>query len=574
MEASNERLIGDLDARIRTLEAELQELRRERLARTPPPPLSTLPPPRVPTPPQHPRSFLTGAQAVLTLGAIALIAAVASFAGFVWPHLTLELRALALGALVLALGAGAVFSKTRLVSVSEALAASAAASLTVLALWWYLETADSATALGVGAALAVSATPTVAAALRFKLQSWVWFGSATSTLSLAALITDSSPLELTSLACATAFAFLAWKLRWWQFVWSSGLFVLGFLAALTDRVSQTSLPVTIAFAGFICACALLRDSTPRVPRELQPAVKHTGIALFAVSTYVALSSCLAVLTEPDFTSRSAATLSALSLALFAHRILKLRAHRSALLALALVCASAGLAPVWLLAALCIALLVRRNIPAVVLFSVGVALTAVLEVDPGVITGDSPRWFAFAVAAVLPAVACITAKRPELAALTGLTLSAALLALIQTGEPELRAIPVGIVLALCWLLARAQDSNVTTWWLIPAPAVALAPSTLLALGATSELALQRTSGVLVAATLLILIGSTRRLAGALLPGATALTLVLLARLTDVVSEVPLWLPLVLAAIVLLAAGARFEALENRGRRTVRWLQDLR
>jgi hypothetical protein len=511
---------------------------------------------------------------VLTLGAIALIAAVASFAGFVWPHLTLELRALALGALVLALGAGAVFSKPRLESVAEALAAAAAASLTVLTLWWYLETTNSPTALGVGAALGVSAGPTVAAALRFKLQSWVWLGATTTTLSLAALIAASDPLELTSLACAAIVALLAWKLRWWQFVWSSGLFVLATLAALTYRISQTSLPVTIAFAGFICVFALLKGSTLDVPRELQPAVKHTGIALLSASTYVALSSCLAVFTEPAFSSRSAATLSALSLALLAHRTPKLHASRGALLALALVCASAGLAPVWLIGSLGLALLLRRNVPAVALFSVGVALTAFLEVDPGVLTGDSPRWFVFAAAAVLPAVSCVVAKRSELAALTGLALSASILCLIQTGEPELRAFPIGGVLAVCWLLARSQDQRVTTWWLIPAPAVALAPSTLLALDPNGELVLQRTSGVLIAATLLVLLGSTRRLAGALIPGVTALALILLARLTDVVSEIPLWIPLVLAAIVLLAAGARFEALENRGRRTARWLHDLR
>lgn len=576
VETPNQRPIPEIDAEIRALESQLLQLRRERLSRTPPPPFPTLaatPPPGVHLQPSRHKG-ITGAQVVLALGAIALIAAVASFAGFVWPHLTLELRALALGSLVLALGAAAVFSASRLRSVAEALAASSAASLAVLTLWWYLATSTDPSALGVGTALGVSASITVIAALRYKLQSWVWIGALATTASLAALITDSSPLELTALSSAVFLAAAAWKLRWWQFVWGSGLFALVTLAAATDRISQTSLPPTLAFAAFIAAFALFRDTTSRVPAELQPSVKHVGFALFGFSCFVALSSCLAVIGEPTVTTRANAAISALSLALLAHRTQKLLHARSALLVLALVCATAGLAPVWLAVTLGIALLARRDVPSVVLFSVLVALTAGVESHPGILTGDSPRWFVFLIAAALPAVSCVVARRAELAVLAGLWLSAIVLVLVRTGEPELRAIPIGAVLALCWLLARSQQPGLSTWWFIPAPAVALAPSTILALDGNGAWVIERTSAVLVAAVLLLLLGASRRLAGAFVPGVCALALITVARLTDVVSEIPLWIPLVLTGAALLAAGARFEALENQGRRTVRWLHDLR
>lgn len=346
------------------------------------------------------------------------------------------------------------------------------------------------------------------------------------------------------------------------------------LVAATERLSRTSLPSTLVFASFIVTLSLLRGKDTRILPELRTAVQHAATALFAFACLVALSSSLSVIGETTLNTRSSSAISALSLAVFAHRTAKLHKLRPALLALALVCATAGLAPVWLACTLVLALLLRRDTSAVVLFSTGVALTAIMETHPGILTGDSPRWFVFLVAAILPAVSCVSAKRAELAALTGLWLSTAVLTAIQTGEPELRAVSVGGALALCWVLARSQERKLSTWWLTPSPAVALAPSTFLALDGRGEWVLERTTGVLIAATLLLFIGASRRLAGAFVPGAGALLLIVLSRLTDVVSEIPLWIPLVLAGIALLVAGARFELLEKQGRRTVRWLHELR
>ena len=87
-------------------------------------------------------------------------------------------------------------------------------------------------------------------------------------------------------------------------------------------------------------------------------------------------------------------------------------------------------------------------------------------------------------------------------------------------------------------------------------------------------LWRTAVVAGISSVLVAVGVKWKLAGLLVPGFGALCLVTISRILDVTSDVPVWIPLIGAAVVLLVAGARFEYLEAQRKRTLNWARDLR
>jgi hypothetical protein len=194
---------------------------------------------------------------------------------------------------------------------------------------------------------------------------------------------------------------------------------------------------------------------------------------------------------------------------------------------------------------------------------------------GLITGGSPTWFILAASAVLPFAWALKTKVAELVLLGGVLVSGSVLVATENVTTELRTLPVALVLALCWALAKwMQPVLVTTWFLVPSVALSLSASTYYAIDGVGSDMLWRTAVVAGISSVLVAAGVKWKLAGLLVPGFVALCLVSLSRVLDVADDVPVWIPLIGAAVLLLVAGARFEYLEAQRKRTLNWARDLR
>lgn len=602
----DETRLAELDAHIAELEARLESAQRERLALTPPPPLvsaataSSTPESsavwQAPTVPAAARvaGSPSGAQVTLGFGAVALVAAVVSFAGFVWPRLTTEMRMLALGALIAALATGAVWCRNRLIALAEALAASSGVSLSVLSVWWYATLSDDPSVLGASGVLMMTGAVITCGAQYARLRSWEWGAAIVVTASCVGVSVETKMIEIAAVGFALVLAVLAWRARWWRFAWGSGVLLVVATAAASDRLSQTELPAFLPFAvlgGALAAGSHLAHSgrlrwataleNPTASRDevrLVQSIKQVVGGLGGVVGVVTLVAVGEALTSRTLVGHLDAVLLLVSVTALVRTRRETRDLVPALLVLVLMTATANLAAVWVLLSSAVAFSIRPRQRTAVVVTVTLFLTAMSEVASSggahLLVGDTPAWFALACAAVFAAAACLTERDSRLALIAAGAGSLAVLSLRYGGFVELRSVPVALVLAVSWFVARCVDGQkLLTWWLAPSTAVLVIPTAVL-VGASSDAPLLRFWLALGVSCVFAISGARWRLAGLLAPGLLGVAVVVWPQLTSFVSDLPVWIPLVLAAVALLTAGARFEQLERQGRRTAAWLSDLR
>lgn len=587
-----------IDARIAELERELGALKSQKLQMFPPPATSAPLDSRTWAPPSAgntahtygnapiatrplPNS-LSGAQVVLALGGAVLAAATISFGAFMWPRLTTTMRVLVLSLVVAALGVAAVFVKRKLNALAESLAVGSAASLIVLMLLWYNARAGSLeSAGGVGLILLVYALLTGVASLLSQLKSWEYIASGVATFAVVVLCNFDIDPYLVSGVGALVLGAIAWRLLWWHLLWGSGLLGAASVVLLSNYLSELSVPVPreLPFVALLVALGLTHKHAGRSPVELQESVRYLGAGFVAIAGIASLFSTFEIITgsSTGVVERVGAVLILASAAFFSNKVPRLRDATKPLLLLTLVVATSGLAPLWLCVAVVIAYLLYPTDISVVFFAVAMACTAAVSGGntTGLITGGSPTWFVLAVASVLPFAWALKTKLAELVLLGGVLVSGSVLVATENVTTELRTLPVALVLALCWVLAKwMQPVLVTTWFLVPSVALSLSASTYYAIDGVGSDMLWRTAVVAGISSVLVAVGVKWKLAGLLVPGFGALCLVAISRILDVTADVPVWIPLIGAAVVLLVAGARFEYLEAQRKRTLDWARDLR
>ena len=585
-----------IDARIAELERELGALKSQKLQMFPPPSTSapldsrTWAPPSVgntahtygnaPVATKPLPNSLSGAQVVLALGGAVLAAATISFGAFMWPRLTSTMRVLVLSLVVAALGVAAVFVKQKLNALAESLAVGSAASLLVLMLLWYNATAGSLeSAGGVGLILLVYALITGVASLLSKLKSWEYIASGFATFSVLVLCNFDIDPYLVSGVGALVLGVVAWRLLWPHLLWGSGLLGAVSVVLLSDKLSDLSLPRELPFALILVVLALTYNRAGRAPVELHHSLRYVGAGFVAISGIASLFSTFEIITgsSTGVVERIGAVLILASAAFFSSKVPRFNDATKPLLLLTLVVATSGLAPLWLCVAVVIAYLLYPTDISVVVFAAAMACTAAVSGGDtaGFITGGSPVWFILAAASVLPFAWALKTKLAELVLLGGILVSGSVLVATENVTTELRTLPVALVLALCWVLAKwMQPVLVNTWFLVPSVALALSASTYYAIDGVGSDMLWRTAVVAGISSVLVAVGVKWKLAGLLVPGFGALCLVAISRILDVTDDVPVWIPLIGAAVVLLVAGARFEYLEAQRKRTLNWARDLR
>ena len=587
-----------IDARIAELERELGALKSQKLQMFPPPATSapldsrTWAPPsagntahtygNTPVATRPLPNSLSGAQVVLALGGAVLAAATISFGAFMWPRLTTTMRVLVLSLVVAALGVAAVFVKRKLNALAESLAVGSAASLIVLMLLWYNARAGSLeSAGGVGLILLVYALVTGVASLLSQLKSWEYIASGVATFAVVVLCNFDIDPYLVSGVGALLLGVLAWRLLWPHLLWGSGLLGAASVVLLSNYLSELSVPVPreLPFVALLVVLGLTHNHAGRSPVELQESVRYLGIGFVAISGIASLFSTFEIITgsSTGVVERIGAVLILASAAFFSNKVPRLHDATKPLLLLALVVATSGLAPLWLCVAVVIAYLLYPTDISVVVFAVSMACTAAVGGGDttGLITGGTPTWFILAVASVLPFAWALKTKVAELVLLGGILVSGSVLVATENVTTELRTLPVALALALCWALAKwMQPVLVTTWFLVPSVALSLSASTYYAIDGVGSDMLWRTAVVAGISSVLVAVGVKWKLAGLLVPGFGALCLVAISRILDVTDDVPVWIPLIGAAVVLLVAGARFEYLEAQRKRTLNWARDLR
>jgi hypothetical protein len=537
-----------------------------------------MPPPQGQPVPQ--RQGADGARAILALGAAVLIAAVASFAGFVWPHLTLPLRTAALTLLVMLLGAGALYAKPRVEGLAEALAATAGVSTVVLTTWFYTASTSHQQTYGVGVALGIAALIVGVAAVAWRLQAWVWTASIAAPVAALYLTAGIEPHYLPAFFAAGLFALLAWKIRWPQLVWASGaLFAVALATAsssLHDHGAGYSLPYVVA----LIVAAFAAKDRPSI------AIDHISVNVFSLNVAVAGAVGImlwgnAAATSPTFINHADAVAITLAFAILASRAVSARRDEvvHTLLGLALVAATANLSPVAVAITALLAVLICSSPVAAIVFSCALSATALHAASGGFLHGDTPVWLLLTLSA---AVVTWTAYRLRDAAsvLAGALFAAAASAtvyidVLHARSAEVLCVTIAVVLGGFWLFARIRVAGqVVSWWLAPALFLALGPTTALSLAGTGQAALVRTTVVLVLGAVFIWFGAQQKLGGFVVPPAACIALIASVRIVDAASEVPVWIPLVIGGVVLLAIGARFERLAEPRHRAASWFSELR
>jgi hypothetical protein len=91
---------------------------------------------------------------------------------------------------------------------------------------------------------------------------------------------------------------------------------------------------------------------------------------------------------------------------------------------------------------------------------------------------------------------------------------------------------------------------------------------------SGVALSRSVVLLVIGAVLAVIGARGKWAGVFWPGLAVVIVLAVTQLVDAAAQVPTWITLALVGVVLVLAGARWEWVRLRGRRTRQWAGALR
>jgi hypothetical protein len=564
----------ELDREIARRQVELNALIEKRTSLTP---IPQMPPPQ--GRPLQTTSGTDGAKLVFALGAVVLMAAVASFAGFVWPHLTLPLRTAALTLLVVLLGGAAVYAKPRLISLAEALAATGGVSTVVLTTWFYTASTTNQSTFGVGVALGAAALAVGAAAHFGKLQAWVWTASATAPLAALYMTAGVEHHYVVAFLAAAVFAGLAWKLRWFQMVWASGaLLAIALLTAsfkLHDLGAGYSLPYV---AALVLAASLAVNRPPATPcrNVLGVAVVNAAIAaLVGVMLWGTAVANKAVLVERLDVS---ALLVAFAICVYCTVQRQRDELVRILLVLAVVAASANLSPLVTVAITLLAVPLCASPAAAIVFAAALSATAARTDTGTVLSGDTPVWLILCLAALLPTWAAFK-RRDQISTLVGAFFATAAATAISIDvlhltSPEVIGGIVAVVLGSYWVFARARtEAPVPSWWAMPALFAALGPATLRSLEHTDTASLLRTSVVLSLGSAFIAYGAHRRFGGFVFAPGACIAIIAAVRILDAASHVPVWIPLVVGGVVLLAIGARFERLQGPRQRAASWVSTL-
>ena len=567
--------LAELDREIAHRQTELTALIARRMALTP---LQQMPPPQGAPVPQH--QGTDGAKVILALGAAVLIAAVASFAGFVWPHLTLPLRTAALALLVVLLGAGALYAKPRLAALAEALAATAGVSTVVLTTWFYAASSTNEQPTGIGVALGIAALIVGAAAVAWRLQAWVWTASVAAPVAALYLTAGVEQHYLPAFLAAGLFALLSWKLHWPQLVWASGaLFAVALATAsssLHTHGGGYSLPYVVAL---IIASFAAKD---------RPSIALSWKALNVFTLNIAIAGAVGVMlwgnaaaTSPTFINHADAVAITLAFAILASRTVSERRDDvvRTILGLAMVAVTANLSPLAVAITALLALLICSTPLAAIVFSCALSATVLHAASGDILHGDTPAWLLFTLSA---AVVTWTAYRFRDAAsvLAGALFAAAASATVyidvfHARSAETLGATVAVVLGCFWMFARSRVSGqVVSWWLTPAMFLALGPTTVLSFVGSSQNVMIRTIVVLIIGASCIKFGAQQKLGGLVVPPAACIALIASIRILDAASEVPVWIPLVIGGAVLLTIGARFERLAEPRQRAASWFSELR
>jgi hypothetical protein len=567
--------LGELDREIARRQVELTALIEQRMALTP---LRQMPPPQ--GAPVSQRQGTEAAKVLLALGAVVLMAAVASFAGFVWPHLTLPLRTAALTLLVVLLGAGALYAKPRLVGLAEALAATAGVSTVVLTTWFYAASTSNQQTYGVGLALGIAALIVGAAAVAWRLQAWVWTASVTAPIAALYVTTGVEQHYLPAFIAAGLFAMLAWKLHWPQLVWASGALFAVALATTSVSLHDHGAGYSAPYVATLIIAALAATGRPAMAIDRNSANAFTLNVAIAGGVGVMLWGYAAV-SSPTLIGHIDAGAITLAFALLAARTVSNRRDEvvRVLLGLAMVASTANLSPVVLVVTTLIVVVLCSSPAAAIIIACALSATAPYTASGDFIRGDSPVWLLLTLSVVPPTLAAFR-HRDRVSVLVGALFATAASAAVYIDVLNARAVEalsviIAVVLGGFWLFARTRvTGQVLSWWLTPALLAALGPTTVLSIAGAGQSIILRTTVVLVLGAAFISFGVQHKLGGFVVAPAACIALIASVRIIDAASQVPVWIPLVFGGAVLLAVGARFERLAEPRQRAASWFSELR
>ena len=597
-----------LEREIAQLQAETERLRARKDALTPlselPPPVTALlsyGPPSTPVLDAAPARTNGGALVALSLGAVVLIAAVASFTGFIWPQLNLAARSAVLVALIGVLAATAVFTKPRLPALAESLAAVSGVSTVVLTTWFYTSSYSKETPLGAGLAVALAAFVVGVGAVSVRFRSWLWVSAASSALASLLITSGVSAHYIPAVALALLLALIAKFSRLEHFVWACAAQCVVALFALSAASHDYNLGYAPPFALLFLVAAFVpverfaklsfsKSEIAKLALKAGPDSFSSAVSMAAVlnlalaATATVVFSATTAFSEPSVVSHADAVLSALAAAIFIKQ--RITEHTSDLALSAVVLAVVGLTAnlpiVWLLASGVLLLALSPfAVPSVVAVC-AVALTAAGSASGEVIKGDSPTWVVLTVATVLATCSAFRSRRAPLAVLGAAVALLAIGASHVLPDKEVWTLSVAeqfgltsaVVLAAFFTLGKLRGKEtVLSWWLAPAFFAALLPAAVHSLQSSDSQALLRTVAVLALSSLVLARGVALRLGGLVVPAAACIALVAVSRTLDVASAVPVWIPLVLCATVLLALGARFERVLVPSKKLTSWVASL-
>jgi hypothetical protein len=530
----------------------------------------------------RPTSGAPSAQTLLLgVGALLLVIAGAVFAAVVWERLGAPGQAVLMAAATLAVGALAIRLRTRLSGTAEALAVVAAGLALVdliaaPALGLLPEHWLSDPTIYLALALAALGLTLLGLHARFGLRAWSWLGwlalpvaagcvvaavgAATSSPAWpAATVAVPALTSIAILAAASLTPALDTQRAPMRLAGAIGLGMsgLGTAAAAAERAALPGALVTTALtAAAVLAWAVRAAPDGGSARTAVPAVPGVGGATLlalggAALVGAALAMALALPPQPQPW-------------------------------VALVVAGAGLA----LGLVTLGLVGEPTLAVVSAATTWLAWAWLrLNVSDPLGSADAVQDQLALLAAAVAVIALVVAWWLPWTGWAGALLGE--LALVLGGwefeAVEAYTLPLAALLLLAGLLWRRHRVRPTLLWLGPAVAMALIPSAIATLaapwawggpGADTGWHLLRLGGVLAAGVAAAIAGAAWRVGGLLIPAAVALAVAALGQLISGLANLPRWVGLGLAGILLITAGARVEALRREGRRAATWVGELR